>query len=131
MPGEYVIALVGTDQLPVALAALHHAGYGSNARVFDPARGDVDGQLRRAGVPPEGLPGALGGGEVAIGVQAAGRAMAVVATLIGAGVERNYLVAGDGHWRAAIASAGDPAAPRLPAEATLALEANADLDAST
>jgi hypothetical protein len=130
MSGEYVIVLVGPDHLPVALAALHRAGYGPNARVFDPARGELAGQLRRAGVAPEGLPSALGEGEVAVGVQAAGRAMAVVSTLIGAGVERVYLVARDGQWRVATASSAETVGPPRSPSAYLAFEGNLDLDQS-
>lgn len=48
--GDAVIAAVPRGRLSAVLAAVHRGGQGHNARVLDPARGDVRGQLRRAGV---------------------------------------------------------------------------------
>jgi len=54
-PGDTALGIVAREALPAVLAAIHRRGYGPMARVFDPARGALDGQLRRAGlpVPPE------------------------------------------------------------------------------
>jgi hypothetical protein len=48
--GDAVIGLVERGQLSSVLTTIHRIGQGHNARVFDAARGDVSGQLRRAGV---------------------------------------------------------------------------------
>jgi hypothetical protein len=48
--GDAVIAVVPRDRLNSVLTAVHRGGQGHNARVLDPARGDVRGQLRRSGV---------------------------------------------------------------------------------
>jgi hypothetical protein len=54
MAADTVIGVFERDQLPAALAAVHRAGYGPNARVLQSERGDLSGQLRRAGIvdPP-------------------------------------------------------------------------------
>jgi hypothetical protein len=51
--GDTVIAVVPRDRLSAVLTAVHRGGHGHNARVFDPARGDLWGQLRRSGVQQE------------------------------------------------------------------------------
>jgi hypothetical protein len=48
--GDAVIAVVPRDRLSAVLTAVHRGGQGHNARVLDPARGDLKGQLRRSGV---------------------------------------------------------------------------------
>ncbi|HKG27297.1 MAG TPA: hypothetical protein VKB09_16715 [Thermomicrobiales bacterium] len=48
--GDAVIGLVERGQLSSVLTTIHRSGQGHNARVLDAARGDVTGQLRRAGV---------------------------------------------------------------------------------
>ncbi len=54
MAADTVIGVFERDQLPAALAAVHRAGYGPNARVLQGDRGDLPGQFRRAGIdsPP-------------------------------------------------------------------------------
>lgn len=54
MAADTVIGVFERDQLPAALAAVHRAGYGPNARVLQGDRGDLAGQLQRAGIekPP-------------------------------------------------------------------------------
>jgi hypothetical protein len=48
--GDAVIGLVERGQLSSVLTTIHRSGQGHYARVLDAARGDVTGQLRRAGV---------------------------------------------------------------------------------
>ncbi|MGH2532041.1 MAG: hypothetical protein ACRDJW_07005 [Thermomicrobiales bacterium] len=54
MAADTVLGVIQRDDLPDALASLHRGGYGPNTRVMDAARGDLTGQLRRAGItdPP-------------------------------------------------------------------------------
>lgn len=47
---DHVIGIFSRDDLSAALAAVHRSGYGPQTRVIDGARGDVGGQLRRAGL---------------------------------------------------------------------------------
>jgi hypothetical protein len=51
--GDAVIAVVARERLSAVLTAIHRGGQGHNARVLDPARGDLRGQLRRSGVESE------------------------------------------------------------------------------
>ena len=51
--GDAVVGVVDRSRLSGALTAIHRGGHGHNARVLDGARGDVIGQLRRAGVQDE------------------------------------------------------------------------------
>jgi hypothetical protein len=48
--GDAVIGVVERARLSGALTEVHRSGQGHNARVLDPARGDLRGQLRRSGV---------------------------------------------------------------------------------
>lgn len=48
--GDAVIGVVERNRLSTILTAVHRSGHGHNARVIDSARGDVAGQLLRAGV---------------------------------------------------------------------------------
>jgi hypothetical protein len=54
MAADTVIGVFERDQLPAALAAIHRAGYGPNARVLQGDCGDLPGQFKRAGIdsPP-------------------------------------------------------------------------------
>jgi hypothetical protein len=54
MATDTVIGVFERDVLPAALAAVHRAGYGPNARVLQPERGSLTAQLQRAGIgnPP-------------------------------------------------------------------------------
>jgi hypothetical protein len=47
---DVVVAAVDRASLSAVLTAIHRGGYGHLTRVLDPERGDVAGQLRRAGV---------------------------------------------------------------------------------
>ena len=54
MAADTVIGVFERDVLPAALAAVHRAGYGPNARVLQSDRGSLTAQLQRAGIcnPP-------------------------------------------------------------------------------
>lgn len=52
---DTVVAIVLSPALPNLLTNLHRNGYGPVTRVIDSARGDLDGQLRRAGLELQGL----------------------------------------------------------------------------
>jgi hypothetical protein len=51
--GETVVAAFERDRLNEGLARLHGQGFGPSARVLDSARGDLRGQLSRAGLPAD------------------------------------------------------------------------------
>jgi hypothetical protein len=73
---EIVIATIERAKLSEALTAIHRGGFGHLTRVLDPERGEVIGQLRRAGVDvPAGFALDRGNG-VAIMISAAARASA-------------------------------------------------------
>lgn len=78
---DIVIAAVERAQLSAILTAIHRGGFGHLTRVLDPERGDVAGQLRRAGVAvPDGF--ALNGeSRVAVMISAAARANAATELL--------------------------------------------------
>ena len=73
---DHVIGIFLRDNLSTALAAVHRSGYGPQTRVIDGARGDVDGQLRRAGLRFHDEP-AFESGVLLIVVTAPGRVAAV------------------------------------------------------
>jgi hypothetical protein len=50
MAADTVIGVFEQDQLPGALAAVHRAGYGPNARVLQGERGSLTDQLQRVGI---------------------------------------------------------------------------------
>ena len=83
---EIALAVVDRPNLSAVLTGLHRNGYGHLARVLDPERGDVVGQLQRAGAePPIGI-GAVGAGQVVVLVAAPARtgAAAELLTRLGA-----------------------------------------------
>ena len=92
-PGDAVIAVMTREQLSAALVATHRAGFGPNARVFDPARGDIDGQLARAGLPIHLAQSDKEPTVALIVVMAPGRADRVEATLRDHGARSIYRVA--------------------------------------
>ena len=47
---DTVVGVFDRERLSTALIATHRAGFGPHARVLDGARGDLSGQLRRAGI---------------------------------------------------------------------------------
>ena len=81
---DTVVGVFDRERLSGALAATHQSGFGPHARVLDGARGDLAGQLRRAGIrlslgPDHDAATAL------IVVTAPGRAPSVADTLARAG----------------------------------------------
>jgi hypothetical protein len=75
MPGtELAIGVFVRNDLTNVLSLLHVQGAGQTARVFDPARGEIMGQLRRAGLTADlgFLP--LGADDVVVLVRSAGQA---------------------------------------------------------
>ena len=83
---DTVVGVFDRERLSGALAATHQSGFGPHARVLDGARGDLAGQLRRAGIrirlslgPHHDAATAL------IVVTAPGRAPSVAETLTRAG----------------------------------------------
>lgn len=75
MPDQPEIALAAVDRahLSAVLSGLHRNGYGHLARVLDPERSDMAGQLRRAGAePPLGI-GSVDRGHVVVLVAAPAR----------------------------------------------------------
>ena len=47
---DTVVGVFERERLSTALIATHRAGFGPHVRVLDGARGDLSGQLRRAGI---------------------------------------------------------------------------------
>jgi hypothetical protein len=78
---DAVVGIISRDQLPNVLTLIHRAGLGPQARVLDPERGDLPGQLTRAGLvdPPVLDPAA--GEEMVLVVFSAGRMPAAIAAM--------------------------------------------------
>ncbi len=91
--GDTVIAVVERDHLGGVLAAVHGGGYGPLARVFDPARGPLAGQLSRAGLPVPPEAENPGGTIVLLAVTAPGRAVRVADAMATGGAQRVYVTA--------------------------------------
>lgn len=91
--GDTVIAAVARDQLGSVLAAMHGGGFGPLARVFDPARGPLAGQLARAGLPLPPEAENPDGTTVLLAVTAPGRAVRVADALATGGARRVYVTA--------------------------------------
>jgi hypothetical protein len=90
---EIVIAAVEGANLSAILTAIHRSGFGHLTRVLDPKRGDVAGQLQRAGVEvPEGFN--LGSdNRVAVMISAAARTTAATDLLRRLGAITTWSVA--------------------------------------
>ncbi len=90
--GDAVIGLVERVTLSGALTTIHRNGQGHNARVLDGKRGDLKGQLQRAGVATEiDLDGA-GPDRVLILIHAPGRVAKTVEMLQRAGASKVSVV---------------------------------------
>lgn len=88
--GDTTIGVIPRDRLADVLALIHRGGYGPMARVFDPIRGALAGQLDRAGLPD--LPESVTSGDVVVlGVTAPGHAARVGAALLGGGALAVYV----------------------------------------
>lgn len=78
---DAVVGIISRDQLPNVLTLIHRAGLGPQARVLDPERGDLPGQLTRAGlVDPPALDPAPDE-EMVLVVFSAGRMPAAIAAM--------------------------------------------------
>lgn len=74
LPGtDLAVGVFSRDDLSDVLSLLHARGVGQTARVFDPARGEIMGQLRRAGVTADLGLGPLGPDAVLVVVRSPGR----------------------------------------------------------
>lgn len=93
--GDTALGVVQRGRLSALLAALHAGGLGPQARVFDPARGDVAAQLQRANlpVPPEVSAGDADPKDdlVVVGVAAPGRAARAAETMLLVAAARVYV----------------------------------------
>ena len=89
--GDTVLAVVERDRLAAILAGIHRAGLGHVARVLDPKRGDLTGQLRRVGLPE--LPEATNAdpASVIVAVTSAGRAGLAANLMANGGAKRVYV----------------------------------------
>lgn len=94
--GEAVIGEVDREGLSPALVAIHRAGLGAQVRVLDGLRGDLAGQLQRAGFSgPTGVgfdPLVSAKDRVLILVAAPGRTAAVGETLKQAGARTVHVL---------------------------------------
>jgi hypothetical protein len=87
---EVVVGVFGREQLSDGLVAIHQAGLGPMARVLDPARGDLDAQLRRTGYE---VPVSFAEGDAGIAllfITAPGRAERAATTMTQAGARAVY-----------------------------------------
>lgn len=100
MTGDVLVALVERDQLGAVLPAVHRHALGHVARVLDAERGDIVGQLRRAGVPVEQAPAAIADSPLAIMIAAAARCPAAARLLMESGIDRLWIVPTTGAWMA-------------------------------
>ena len=83
--GDTVVGVFDRERLSSALAMVHRAGFGPHARVLDGARGDLVGQLRRAGIRLTLEPRDEDGATALIVVTAPGRGAAAADALARAG----------------------------------------------
>lgn len=108
--GDTVIAAVGRDQLGSVLAAVHGGGFGPLARVFDPARGPLAGQLTRAGLPLPPEAENPDGATVLLAVTAPGRAIRVADAMATGGARRVYVTTRGASSRVPLVHPQEPAA---------------------
>lgn len=78
---DAVVGVISRDQLPNVLTLVHRAGLGPQARVLDPERGDLSGQLTRAGIVDPPVLDAAPGEEMVLVVFSAGRMPAAIAAM--------------------------------------------------
>jgi hypothetical protein len=90
--GNTVLGEISAGHLSYALTAIHRGGHGHHARVFNPERGDLRGQLRRAGieVPPD-LSSRFDD-RVLVMLHSPGRVLQAETLLKSAGALRTYVV---------------------------------------
>ena len=80
---------------------MHRHALGHVARVLDAGRGEISGQLRRAGVPVEQAPAAIPSASLAIMIAAAARCPFAARLLLDSGIDRLWIVSATGAWAAA------------------------------
>lgn len=102
---DTVIAVVERNRLSGLLTAVHRAGHGPHARVLDPARGSLAGQLERAGVKGQAGVVAEVTQAVVVLIHAPGRTAAVADLLQRAGAKEVVPV------RRGVPAASSPYAP--------------------
>ena len=109
---DSIVGVFDRERLSDGLVALHRAGFGPQARVLDPARGDLASQLRRIGVelPLDALDDR--GDTALVVVSAAGREAAVAAALERAGARAVRRVSRDGPAFAVATTGPAPARSR-------------------
>ena len=91
--GDTVLAMVDRERLGGVLAAVHRAGLGSLARVFDPRRGPIAAQLRRAGLPEPPEAATADPALVMLALTVPGRAAIAADALARGGAHRVYVTA--------------------------------------
>lgn len=101
MTGDVLVALVDRDQLDAILPGVHRHALGHVARVLDADRGEITGQLRRAGVPVEQAPATVASAPLAIMIAAAARSPFAARLLLDSGIDRLWIVSATGAWAAA------------------------------
>ena len=98
MTGDVLVALTDRDQLDRVLPAVHLHALGHVARVLDARRGEITGQLRRAGVPVEGAPEGIADAPLALMIAAAARCPSAARLMLDAGIDRLWVVSISGGW---------------------------------
>jgi len=94
--GDAAVGVFSREQLSGVLVATHRAGFGAHARVLDASRGDLGGQLRRAGFVSRLDPAGVGPDSTLILVTAPGRAAAAAETFRRAGARAIEVLRRDG-----------------------------------
>ena len=112
--GETVVGVFARERLPEVLAAIHGAGYGHAARVFDGTRGDLAAQLTRARLTIEVILPSDSATVAVVAINATGRATAVAETLRAVGASEVTLIANSVTARAGSTWRRDGPAPTAP-----------------
>jgi hypothetical protein len=90
--GDGVVGIFTRADLSSALVATHRAGFGPHARVLDPTRGDLAGQMRRAGFALPLEPAAGDPSSALLLVVSPGRAAAIVELFTRAGARAIHIL---------------------------------------
>ncbi|MFM9105669.1 MAG: hypothetical protein ACKOWF_03090 [Chloroflexota bacterium] len=111
--GDTALAIVARERLPSVLAVVHGRGFGPMARVFDPGRGALAGQLQRAGLPVPPDVDRDAADRVVLGITAPGHAARIGDTLLQAGAAAVFVACKgrEGVPPAVIEAEGAAAAP--------------------
>jgi len=95
---DVLVAIVDRDQLDAVLPAVHQHALGHVARVLDAGRGELPSQLRRAGVPVEQAPDSVADAPLLVVISAAARCPFAAHLLMRSGIDRIWIVSGNGVW---------------------------------